>query len=200
MSSQGPTSPGTGADSSEVGTLAWSNPSRVTAADGSEASVSFAGSDTSHYLKAADFGFSIPSGATIDGIIVEWKRRASPTNVSDSSVRLVVGGTVSGDDQSIGDFWPLAADYTSFGGVADTWGLSLSTADVNGSTFGAVLSGACGGDPADGFVDHCRITVYYTGGGGTLDPATGFPWPQQSERVRKGKMRVTSYGNTRGVN
>lgn len=33
------------------------------------------GGDQSHYLKATNFGFSIPAGATINGILVEIERR-----------------------------------------------------------------------------------------------------------------------------
>jgi hypothetical protein len=71
--SQGPNSPGTMADDASVGTSAWSNPDNAKVSDNAYAK------DTSnilsHYLKASNFSFSIPSGATVVGIKVEIERK-----------------------------------------------------------------------------------------------------------------------------
>jgi hypothetical protein len=66
--------------------------------------VSFAGSVNisdfvSHYLKATDFGFSIPSGATINGIVAEVKANYAGTTVLNAQVdhvRITVYYTVGG--------------------------------------------------------------------------------------------------------
>lgn len=69
MASQGPNGCGTGA-ASGAGT-AWSNPTRITVNDGSFADSSLAAGGNSNQLQATNFGFSIPAGSTINGVLVE---------------------------------------------------------------------------------------------------------------------------------
>lgn len=170
MPSVGPLSAGAGADDSSVGTLSWTSPSAITAADVSNATatVSPSGSAQTHYLKATAFGFSVPAGSTINGVVVEVKQSTFPgvgTGVDDSVVKLVVGGVVSGTNKSAGASWPAPPTYASYGGSSDLWGNALSPADVNASNFGVVLSAQVydgGGLGNTGYVDHVRMTVYYT--------------------------------------
>ncbi len=77
----GPTSPGTGADDAAIGTRTWSNPGNITSSNNTYATAtsSGGGNSTTHYLKATNFGFSIPSGATIDGITVGIERKGTTT-------------------------------------------------------------------------------------------------------------------------
>lgn len=58
----------------------------------------------------------------------------------DTTVKLVIGGTVSGDNKSAGAAIPSSLQYRTFGGAADLWGLSLSDSDVNAADFGVVYS------------------------------------------------------------
>lgn len=178
MSSAGPNSPGTLANDTAVGTNAWSNPGNAAASDNSRATFTSTGS--SNYLKATNFGFSIPAGATIDGIVVEVERSANLSGtggggarIEDLIAKLVVGGTVSGTSKAVGgsaNRWPLTASeaYKTFGASNDLWGLTLSVSDVNASNFGFVLQAT--GNLQDGSeigsVDHIRMTVYYTPAGG----------------------------------
>lgn len=148
---------------------AWSNPSNAAAEDASNATASVGGGVSTHYLKATNFGFSIPSGATIDGIVAEAKKAEvlSTDDIFDSRVRIVKGGTVGSTDKSSGAEWPTALAYTTYGGAADLWGETWSHADVNASDFGFVI--ACTSTGAGSAqVDHMRITVYYTPAGGSL--------------------------------
>src|SRR3990167_2051589 len=75
----GAISPGTTADDSAVGTIVWTNPNNSKVSDNVYAIVTNAncGIPTSHYLKATNFGFSIPAGATINGIVVEIEKKHS---------------------------------------------------------------------------------------------------------------------------
>ena len=163
------TSPGTMADDATVGTLVWTNPNNAMASDDADAIVSSGFGGTSHYLKATNFGFSIPTGATIDGILVEIEQDDQNTNVIENSIKIVKGGTISGDEKSTGAAIPNADAYVSYGSSSDLWGLSWTAEDINLSTFGVVFSivlqNAFGGTR----VDHIRITVYYTTAG---TPAT----------------------------
>lgn len=166
MTSSGPNFPSTSADDATVGTKTWVNIGNITAEDGSVAYCDVS-SATSHYLKATDFGFAIPSGATIDGIMVEWKMRGTSL-VTVNSLKLVKGGSITGDEKSTGAYLPLTDTWVSYGGASDLWGLSWSYSDLNSSVFGAVLSAKRGYADSAGYVycDAVRITVYYTEGGG----------------------------------
>jgi hypothetical protein len=181
--SSAPRNAGTGADDATVGTVAWSTPTNAQGAVNStyaQASNSTAGtSPQSHYLKLTNFGFSLPVGATIVGIKVAFAGAAmdsgSPDDATqkqttDTVVKLVKGGVVSGTNKARADAtWATVA----FGGDADLWGLALTKADVEAANFGVVISvtlfkdsSALGSAVAK--VDAVEITVYYgTGGGAT---------------------------------
>lgn len=166
-------SAGTGADDATVGTVAWTNPGNITASDGVFAVTGTLGAvAVSHWLKATNFGFAIPTGAVIRGIVAEVQRKQTPPGipgpvspwVADNAVRIVKGGTIQATDRSSPSLWPLASAYASYGSAADLWGQTWTAADLNASTFGVALSArntqstfATGAS-----VDHIRITVYYT--------------------------------------
>lgn len=164
MPSQGPNSGGTFADDATVGSVAWSDPELAATSDTNVATATSGGLFTTHYLLATNFGFSIPAGATIDGIVVGVERKEGSTfeDITDSSIRLYKGSFV-GDNKATGTEWPTALTYADYGGAADTWSAGLTAADVNASTFGVGISAVCsvafGGTAS---IDHIRITVYYT--------------------------------------
>src|SRR5438105_4772491 len=109
MASQGPSFPATAIDDASVGTVAWSNPTNITADDGAGAqgnAAIFGG--LTHWLWGSNFGFTIPAGATIQGILVEWKKKATAGTVVDNQVQIALGGTVQGSD--------YADTSTSWGG------------------------------------------------------------------------------------
>jgi len=173
MADTGATSPGTLADDAAVGAVAWSNPGNAASSNDVYAVFSTSGVQQSHYLKATNFGFSVPAGATIDGVAVSIERKAGHDstlrNVVDSVVKLVVGGTVSGNNKAATSTkWPTSDGSVSYGGAADLWGLTPSAADVNGSDFGVVLSATSAGSngKTSGSVDHITITVTYTASSG----------------------------------
>lgn len=176
----GPNNPGTAVDDASIGTLTWSTPSNIVSSNNVYATFSTNISNNSHYLKATNFGFTVPSGATINGITVEIERKASHSlstrRINDSIVQLVVGGVVSGNNYAVGTNWPTTEAYFTYGGSANLWGLSLTDTDINSSTFGVVLSvttTASGKTIVTPSVDHIRISVTYTTGGGggtTINP------------------------------
>lgn len=169
MASSGPNSPGTISSDSSVGTVSWSNPSNAGASDDSDATATSGSTATTHYLWSVGFGFSIPGGSTIDGILVEIEKQSGSSpfgNIKDSTVRLIIGGSLSGDNKAnTGISWPTTDTYTSYGGASDLWGLTPTVSDVNGSDFGIAISGQItisGPASITGSVDHVRITVHYT--------------------------------------
>lgn len=175
MSSSGPNSPGTASSPTRAGSnsLPWSSLGNVFASDNTRAQLTSSGFAASYtdWLKVTNFGFAIPGGSTIDGVVVEIERAVSSadTGPKDSSVQLVKGGTISSTDKASASTWPTSDTYASYGGATDLWGLSLTDTDVNASDFGVALSvytNTPGKLSCAYFVDHIRITVYYTAGGG----------------------------------
>lgn len=177
------------ADDSAYGTHGWSNPNNAKVSDNSYASVSASFGGNTHYLKATNFGFAIPSGATINGVSVSIERKStvgSPNTVKDNVVKLVKGGTVSGSNYAdTGTNWPSSDTVKTYGGSADLWGLSLTDSDVNASNFGVVLAAAMGSiigkNACSAFVDLITITITYTVGAGGLS----IPVAMQSYRQRR---------------
>lgn len=164
-------SPGTMADDASIGTWAWTNPGNATISDNVYATHNSALSHTaSHYLKATNFGFSIPAGATINGVIVEVEVKGQDDwyfgYVYDNIVKLVNSGIISGDNKAKVqiDHWPTSDTYRLYGLSSDLWGLALTYSDINATTFGMVISknDAPQDGAPEGFVDHIQITVYYT--------------------------------------
>lgn len=159
-------SPGTLANDSSYGQDAWTNPGNAATSDNSRAAYipPTYGSRSSNYLKATNFGFSIPSNATIDGILVEVESYQDGWNdVTWEVVKLVKGGVVSGTNKrnQSGFYPPQTEQYFSFGGASDLWSLSFTPSDVNASNFGVVVAfGTI--DEIWSYIDHIRITIYYT--------------------------------------
>ncbi len=155
-------------DDASYGTVAWTNPQNAGVSDAAYATAVLDLGIATHYLKALNFGFAIPSNAAITGIKVEIQKAATiSVKVGDQVVKLVKGGVVSGDNKLAGG-WPATETYTTYGGSNDLWMLSLTPADVNVANFGVVISGM-GATVVTARVDHIRMTVYYTVAGGDLN-------------------------------
>jgi hypothetical protein len=157
--------PGTGADDNAVGTRTWSNPSGITADGGAVASTSLSALSVTHYLKGTNFGFAVPVGATITGVVVEIERGDfdETDQVVDSVVKLIKGGVVSGNNKATATTYsPSAFEVASYGGSSDLWGLTLTPTDVNASNFGVVLSAATTSGAGAPLVDFVRVTAHYT--------------------------------------
>ncbi len=173
MATAGPNAPGTMANDAAVGTDSWGTPNNAKVSDNSYAIAVASSTSDSNYLKATNFGFAIPSGATINGVSVSIERYFSttPNSAKDKVVKLVKGGTVSGDNKAdTGTNWPSTDTAKTYGGAADLWGLTLTDTDTNASTFGVVLQIAKtisdGKTASNAYVDFISITITYTEGGG----------------------------------
>lgn len=165
MASQGPNYAGTGENDASYGSNDWVNPGNITAEDASVSTFLAFGADTSNYLKATNFGFSIPSGATIDGILVEILITDNGGTGLDDRVRIVKGGTISTTDLSTGAGIPNAEAYVSYGGATNLWGESWTDSDINASNFGVVYA-AVTTEFTSVQVNTIRVTVYYTSAAG----------------------------------
>jgi hypothetical protein len=146
-------------------TRPWNNPGNAITSNGQRASTTNTGGagTYSEYLQATGFGFSIPSGATVLGIVVAVQRDDAQNNTSDQAVRIVKGGVIGATDKSSGTNWPTTEAYQSYGSSTDLWGETWTPADINSSNFGFVISARklAGGAQAER-VNHIQITVHYS--------------------------------------
>jgi hypothetical protein len=166
MPSQGPQNP---SDAEDVGggSFSWSNPENVFSSDGNYATADLNAFGATNGLLANDFGFTLPDGATIDGIELEIQRKSSHENYhrdQASGVHVWQGETfdTSGKGDTVTTY-PTDDEYAIYGGPGDLWGLSWDSSDINSSDFGVslqainLISGS-----STVYINHLRVTVYYT--------------------------------------
>lgn len=154
------------------GGASWTNPSNANAEDGVFATVSatFAGGGADA-LNFEGFGFSIPTGAVIQGIQVNVKGSATFPGGQAASPhgQLIKGGTALGTDKDFGGSFTSGAGntfLTAAGGPSDLWGTSWSPADINAANFGFQMFTrlVTAGGTVNISIDTCIITVFYQGG------------------------------------
>jgi hypothetical protein len=139
------------------GDASWSNTGNATVDDGAVASVNIVSPTytLSNYLKVTDRIQKIPSGATVNGIIVNIELTTIPQAYL--SVVVCKGATLSSEVTE------QVTLNNTFGNTADLWGLSWTAADVNASDFGVQIRFDRSGFPtADVYVDYIDTIIYYT--------------------------------------
>ena len=167
----------------------WVTIENIGADDGVYTSITattYDANDISYRAKAQGFGFTIPSGAVIDGIVVQIERRCAAGSAVDYRVQLLdeTGALVGDNKADTVNAWPAADTVKTYGGAADKWGWAAPTADkINNANFGVVLSAKATGANTDIYVDYIRITVYY----GTIEDFTTY-----TEVDPNGRITVTS--------
>lgn len=131
--------------------------------------------DITTRLRISSLGFSIPAGATIDGVVVEVRRYCAAGSAVDYRVQLQDDtGTLIGNNKAdTGTSWPGSYGSATYGGAADMWGAALTQAMVNDPDFGVVISASATGNNTDVYVAWARVTVYYTAGGDNRSGAAG---------------------------
>ena len=193
MSDTGWISPGTMADSDAVGDLAWSNPDNAKVSDGSYATITSErtspGQIYTHYLKASNFGLSIPAGSTIDQIDVRIEHKVDYNKESGTSAydtfALYSVRFIKDDDSyveetiaSIPSIWSETSDTISDYSTSNIAHIDIN--DVNNSNFGVIFYNQVdiyvesGTITLTGYVDHIQIKVYYTESGVTSAPVAMF--------------------------
>ncbi|MEI6849452.1 MAG: choice-of-anchor tandem repeat GloVer-containing protein, partial [archaeon] len=138
------TSPRTMADDATVGGVTWSNPDNAKVSDNAYTTASFTNINTiSHYIKATDFGFSVPSGATINGILVEIEKGMDTNSViKDNLIKIVkADGSIGTVNKAyVGTIWPTGDTYSSYGSSSDLWGETWDSTKINDLDFGIAIS------------------------------------------------------------
>jgi hypothetical protein len=172
--SVGPSGPGT-VVSVSPGDHPWSDPDNAKASDDSYASAAAPPNppSSSYRLKATNYGFSIPSGATVRGIQVDVERHKDSqtySRVYDLEILIVKsdGSLGASNKANTVTNWPWSDATRSYGGATDLWGEVWGPADIDNSNFGVVVrvsfswDGSYGGSPTvTAYVDYVSVTVYY---------------------------------------
>lgn len=167
--SSGAKNPGKAEDATGTGTIAWLNPENARLSDGSYATAELVGAGESHYLKATNFGFALPTGSTVVGIIATVKRSSAPQEttpiIRDTKVELVKGGVIGGSNKASAEVWPMGTDgIAEYGNATDLWGREWLYSDINASTFGIALAAnsvAIVGPDGTARVDAITLSIFY---------------------------------------
>lgn len=156
-------SAGTGGNDATVGTDPWVFPGNILASDDVYATATtLVPPMTTQYLTGTNFGFTIPAGAIIEGILIEYEGGRSDLSTVDNSIKIIKGGVIGGTEHSTGGSWQAADAYRAQGSSTDLWGLTWTVADINAADFGIGISARLTSTGTNPRVDHVRITVYYT--------------------------------------
>ncbi len=166
MGVQGPKTPGTIVDDATNGNVAWANPGNAAVSDNSYATAAIvAPGNKSHYLKATNFGFTLPADAVVRGVVVKIEEKADVTAARDWDIRLVVAGTVQQSQNKAKTAVNIVTSgdtVITSGDSQDTWGVTLTPDEVNDSGFGVIYQCARIAGAPTVSVDSITITVYYS--------------------------------------
>lgn len=158
---------GTGAGAS------WTTPTNVATTNAAYATCSANNSSCAGKLSASAFGFSIPGGATINGITLAAVVHCATAAACDfSNISGVAGtgvcvtkvaATCIGTSKTDATGWAATDVTITFGNGADLWGTTFTQAEINAAGFGAVV------DPEVNIalnkvmsIDSLLITVTFT--------------------------------------
>ena len=169
--SQGPlagTSPAT--VNTSVGSTTWSNLANLFSAT-LNSSTDLYINTRSYYIVGQGFGFSIPTGATINGIVVTLQVTSNDVtqsgNPREYSVKIIKNNTITGTDKSTLATIPMGGGFANrtYGSSTDLWGTAWTAADINDSNFGIAYSAELSTSPKGTIsvsARNLRITVHYT--------------------------------------
>ncbi|WP_081170847.1 T9SS type A sorting domain-containing protein [Niastella populi] len=172
----GPNSPASSASVPYSGSdYSFSNPTNALANDNNvstAASVLSLFNQQTDYLQVKNFGFNIPTGASICGIEVHVVKSADNVllnlaSVTDYNVRIIKNNSLTGPNMADPAQWSASDTYITYGGVNDLWGTSWSPSDINSNNFGFSIAGEIITTVSlfpTARIDQISITVHY------LDP------------------------------
>lgn len=140
------------------------------------------------YLRASNFGLTVPTGATIVGIETEIVWGSSSVGLTEDEIRLAWGASAANlSATNHGDLGALPSLNTieTRGGPGDLWGelgSTLTPSVINSSDFGWVIKTGrsdTGTSTRTARVDVMRVKVYYT----LTEPLAGAVRTTQTEAL-----------------
>lgn len=167
---------GTGTNVDRAGLTAWTSFGNIGADDAANATCNATGSD---YLVVSALGFSIDTGATINGVTVrvEATEHSGGTEVLSLQLQDEAAALTGAADTSITVSGTTMTVYTA-GGASSLWSATLTPAIVNDADFGARAWYTTAHDVR---IDFITVAVTYT------LPVTG-PWPGQLMNQMRGRL------------
>jgi hypothetical protein len=151
-----------------VSGASWTNPNNVLADDNVVASMTLAAGVTGGSIDVTNFGFSIPSDATIVGIAVNVERFAGAnTLIKDNNVQLLKAGSPVGSNKAGTTTWATSGPGAkgtdvAYGTASDLWGTTWTVADLTASNFGLRFSAKnSGASSTTANIDEISVTVSY---------------------------------------
>ncbi len=144
----------------------WANVGNIVTDDTTYATITADAYDTGKYsyvVKASSFGFNVPAGATINGIVVEIGSGADAGELSkDVLVQLSKDNAARvGDNRAKNENLTPAIVNRVYGGASDLWGATWTAAEINASAFAVHFAMQAVNDNSDVYLDYMRVTVYY---------------------------------------
>ena len=141
----------------------WTNTNNALTDNAQDASATNNSSGNTQYLYLRGFGFAIPVGAVIDGLIVTLDKHASGT-VTDSRISLVNTTSSQGSNKTNSGNWPAIEATSTYGSATDLWGNTSGTITptmVNSANFGIRVRANLGTSNATAYVDVATMKIYY---------------------------------------
>lgn len=156
-------------------TLAWTNPTNALTSNNTYATQIFTASEIGEDLIFNDFGFAVPTTATIVGVKVEVEHKTTsntrPPLTDEVMLGTYVGTTWTSKTATKGSAGAAIVTTTegfdvfpTTGFATDTWGYTggLTPAIVNATTFAVALAYTGQSTPSSTLsVDSLRVTIYY---------------------------------------
>lgn len=163
----------------------WTTPSGIESTS-TVAHVSVLAGGNSSFLVGSAFGFAIPTGSTINGIVVSFDREevlgSGQLETGTVSVTKTVG--VQAGNRKIGSApWTTSFVTETYGASNDLWGTTWTVADINGTGFGFfidVIETSASYNRTAG-VQNYTITVTYTLPAVASGIALFVGWPATSQ-------------------
>jgi len=146
----------------------WTNLSNAEANDGSYCGVtggSWPSGEYSYVGRFTDFGFAIPSTATILGITVKVEAGDYGGTSCIGLIQLTKDGSArvgSNQEDNNGDL-PNTPAVQTYGGTSSLWGATWTPTEINASTFGVHIAGL-GKHATDSelYIDYVAVAVTYS--------------------------------------
>ena len=145
------------------GTIDWTSLANVEADDAAITSLTLSSeTSTTKVLRISNFGFTVPTDATITGVAIKFERSDAGKvgSGADSIIQLVVADALVGNNLSTATAYTGSPTILNVGGIDNLWGLSsLTPAQVNATTFGVAVQAT--GTFKQLLIDYITMQVYY---------------------------------------
>ncbi|MFN8709038.1 MAG: Calx-beta domain-containing protein, partial [Planctomyces sp.] len=152
----------------------WANPALATGnTPGDFASIPLDDRDTSGDLRLTQFGFNIPSNATITGITASLNTTGSNTSRGGAGLKVTKDGSVAVGAPPISTTnWDTGSVVV--GSNSSRWGTSWTPAEINSPNFGLIVNVRSDDDGYQFRVASANIVVSYTTPDGTAPSSITF--------------------------